>query len=132
MVKILFFLALLPLATAYGKQHARIQTGLASWYEIKCNYGTHTASGETLNDEAMTAAHKTLPLGSIVRVVNLSNNRSVLVRINDRGPYTKGRIIDLNRVAAREIGFESRGITKVRVEVVKIGNNYRYFPKHKR
>ena len=95
-----------------------ILEGTASWYEIKCNGGTHTASGETLNNWAMTAAHKTLPMGSRVRVTNLRNGKSVVVRINDRGPYVRGRIIDVTKGAAHKLGFIKSGIVPVRVEVL--------------
>ena len=93
------------------------EIGIASHYSTKT--GTKTASGEKLNDNAFTAAHKTLPLGTLVKVTNLKNNKSVVVRINDRGPYPKGRIIDVSRVAATALGFYEQGLTKVKVEVVK-------------
>jgi rare lipoprotein A len=93
------------------------EIGIASHYSTKT--GTKTASGEKLNDNAFTAAHKTLPLGTLVKVTNLKNNKSVVVRINDRGPYPKGRIIDVSRVAANALGFYEQGLTKVKVEVVK-------------
>ena len=93
------------------------EIGIASHYSTET--GTKTASGEKLNDNAFTAAHKTLPLGTLVKVTNLKNNKSVVVRINDRGPYPKGRIIDVSRVAANALGFYEQGLTKVKVEVVK-------------
>lgn len=93
--------------------------GKASWYQIKCNGGTHTASGIPLRDNAMTAAHKTLPMGTKVRVTNTANNKSVIVKITDRGPYSKGRIIDVTKGAAEKLGFISRGITRCKVEVLK-------------
>ena len=92
--------------------------GKASWYSIKCNGGTQTASGERLSDWAMTAAHKTLPMGSKVRVTNLDNGKSVVVRINDRGPYIKGRIIDVTKGVAQKLGFIKKGIVAVQVEVI--------------
>ncbi|MBB5352572.1 rare lipoprotein A [Haloferula luteola] len=95
-----------------------VQQGKASWYGIRCNGGTHTASGERLNNEASTAAHKTLPLGTKVRVTNLSNGKSEIVRITDRGPYTRGRIIDVTEGVAKRLGFYSRGIVSVKVEVL--------------
>jgi rare lipoprotein A len=85
---------------------------------VKCNGGTRTASGEALRDSDLTAAHKTLPMGSKVRVTNKVNGRSVIVRITDRGPYIKGRIIDVTKAAAQELGFLSAGITPVTVEVL--------------
>jgi rare lipoprotein A len=95
-----------------------VQEGKASWYSVKCNGGTRTASGEALRDSDLTAAHKTLPMGSKVRVTNKVNGRSVIVRITDRGPYIKGRIIDVTKAAAQELGFLSAGITPVTVEVL--------------
>ncbi len=96
-----------------------VQHGKASWYGIRCNGGTHTASGERLHDTAATAAHKTLPMGTKVRVTNLANGKSEIVRINDRGPYTKGRVIDVTEGVAQRLGFRSRGIVSVKVEVLK-------------
>ncbi len=87
------------------------QCGRASWYKLT---GT-TASGERADPGGMTAAHRTLPFGTLVDVTNMSNGRTVTVRINDRGPYSKGRVIDVTRKAARELGFIRKGITKVRV-----------------
>jgi len=92
-----------------------IETGLASWYGPKF-HGRRTASGEVFNQEKFTAAHRTLPWGSRVRVTNLDNGKSVDVRINDRGPFGKGRIIDLSRAAARALDIVIRGITTVRIE----------------
>lgn len=110
--------AMLCIPTAHAKTKGVHHTGHASWYEIKCNGGTHTASGETLNDWAMTAAHKTLPMGTKVRVTNKDNGRSVVVRINDRGPYIKGRIIDVTKGVAHKLGFIKKGVVKVKVEVL--------------
>ena len=86
------------------------QCGGASWYSLP---GQTTASGERMNPKAMTAAHKTLPLGSMVRVVDQRSGRSIQVRINDRGPYIKGRIIDLSPAAASQLGFVPAGTTSV-------------------
>jgi rare lipoprotein A len=91
------------------------QTGLASWYGPKF-HGKVTASGEVFNQDQFTAAHPTLPWGSRVKVINLDNGKSVDVRINDRGPFKRGRIIDLSRAAARALGMVGRGITTVRIE----------------
>ena len=88
---------------------------MASWYGPKF-HGKLTASGEVFNQEKFTAAHQTLPWGSRVKVTNLANGKSVDVRINDRGPFGKGRIIDLSRAAARALGMVGQGITTVRVE----------------
>jgi rare lipoprotein A len=95
-----------------------IQHGAASWYCIACNGGTQTASGERLKDEAMTAAHKTLPMGTRVRVLNKQNGKSVIVRITDRGPYIKGRIIDVTKGVAAKLGFIERGVVPVSIEIL--------------
>jgi rare lipoprotein A len=89
-------------------------TGVASYY----HEGTRTASGERFNPSAMTAAHRTAPLGSQMRVTNLNNGRSIVVRINDRGPFVRGRIIDVSAHAADSLGFRSAGVARVKVERV--------------
>ncbi|MDH3882762.1 MAG: septal ring lytic transglycosylase RlpA family protein [Desulfobacterales bacterium] len=94
------------------------QHGIASWYG-RDFHGKKTSNGETYNMYAMTAAHKTLPLGTYVEVHNRENSRSVVVRINDRGPFVRGRIIDLSYTAARDIGIVGPGTA--RVEVVALG-----------
>jgi rare lipoprotein A len=94
------------------------QNGIASWYG-RDFHGKKTSNGEIYNMYAMTAAHKTLPLGTHVRVNNLENNRSAVVRINDRGPFVRGRIIDLSYAAAADIGIVDSGTA--RVEVVALG-----------
>ena len=86
------------------------QCGKASWYALD---GNRTASGERMNSRRMTAAHRTLRFGTKVRVRNRRNGRSVVVRINDRGPFVRGRIIDVSRAAARKLGFLGRGSTSV-------------------
>ncbi len=96
-------------------QPTMMETGLASWYGPKF-HGKRTASGEVFNQEKFTAAHRTLPWGSRVKVTNLANGKSVDVRINDRGPFGKGRIIDVSRSAARALDMVGRGITTVRIE----------------
>lgn len=93
-------------------------SGLASWYGGKF-HGRKTANGERFNQNALTAAHKTLPFGTRVRVTNVNNGRSVVVRINDRGPYVRGRVIDLSRAAASRIGVS--GVSRVRLTVVGRG-----------
>jgi rare lipoprotein A len=95
-----------------------VQHGEASWYSIKTNGGTHTASGRRLCNQAPTAAHKTLPMGTKVRVINQINGKSEIVTITDRGPYTRGRIIDLTIGSAERLGFAKRGIAPVKVEVL--------------
>jgi rare lipoprotein A len=91
-----------------------VETGKASWYGEDF-HGRPTSSGETYDMYKKTAAHKTLPLGTYVKVVNLENNKSAVVRINDRGPFVKGRIIDLSYGAAREIGMADAGLADVKV-----------------
>ena len=93
------------------------QTGLASYYSHS-HQGRRTASGEVFDVDAMTAAHRSLPFGTRVRVTNLSNGRQAVVRINDRGPFRKDRIIDVSRAAAKALGMLGRGVTRVRLEVV--------------
>jgi rare lipoprotein A len=95
-----------------------VETGLASWYGPPY-HNRPAANGEVYDMNAPTAAHRTLPLGSIVRVTNLSTGQRTLVRINDRGPFVEGRIIDLSLAAASEIGVRRAGIAKVRVEVMR-------------
>lgn len=93
--------------------------GIASHYSVRSNGGRHTASGEKLCDHSMTAAHRRLPFGTRVRVTRPRTGKSVVVRINNRGPYVKGRIIDLSQAAAKALGMHKDGIAKVKVEVVK-------------
>ena len=101
--------------------------GLASWYSVKTNFGTKTASGRPFQNHAHTAAHKKLPMGSKVRVTVLRTGKSEVLTITDRGPYIKGRIIDVSIGSAKRLGFYSGGITKVKVEVLSRGNwKYRH------
>lgn len=95
------------------------QTGKASYYAKKFN-GRRTASGEKFRSSKRTAAHRTLPFGTKVKVTNLKNGRSVKVKINDRGPFVAGRIIDLSRKAARKIGILDEGVGSVRIEYRKV------------
>ena len=92
-------------------------SGTAAWYGKKFN-GRKTASGSRFNAAAMTAAHPSLPFGSRVKVTNTKNNRSVVVLINDRGPTTPGRILDVSHAAANKLGFTRQGTAEVRLEVV--------------
>ena len=91
------------------------QVGTASWYG-QAHEGKETASGETFDPNALTAAHPTLPLGTQAVVTNLKTGKSVTVRITDRGPYVKGRKIDLSRAAAQQIGMSKTGVAKVKIE----------------
>jgi len=134
---VIHFLAVLTLITSLGATHApdstkahkavpmvqflRIrfyQIGRASWYG-RFFHGKKTASGEPFNMFEMTAAHPALPLGTLVLVTNLHNHRSVVVRINDRGPVPKSRIIDLSYGAAQELGLRVQGIERVRLDVLE-------------
>jgi rare lipoprotein A len=92
--------------------------GFASWYG-RHHHGRFTANGEVFDSHAISAAHPTLPLPSYVRVTNLSNGRSVVVRVNDRGPFRAGRIIDLSHRAAELLGFRSAGLARVRVQYLE-------------
>lgn len=92
--------------------------GIASWYG-KDFHGRRMADGGTYDMYAMVAAHKTLPLGTRVKVVNLSNRKSVVVTIRDRGPYIEGRIIDLSNRAAKLLGMREKGVTKVRLQIIR-------------
>jgi len=96
-----------------------------SWYGDDFD-GQPTANGETYDMYADTAAHPTLPLGSIVRVVNMRNHRSQVVRINDRGPYVEGRELDVSYEVARKLGFDQHGLAKVRLELLKVPSRPEY------
>jgi len=93
------------------------ETGVASWYGDDF-HGQRTANGEVFNKNELTAAHKTLPLPTLARVTNLDNGRSIVVRINDRGPFSGSRLIDVSQRAAQLLGFEGQGTAKVRVQVL--------------
>src|SRR5512146_2320820 len=108
-----------PKAPASKKPTKPYQVGEASWYG-KQFHGKETASGESYDMFRFTAAHPTLPLGSWVRVTNLRNHKSVIVRINDRGPVVPGRIMDLSYGAAQVLGMRGRGVTKVRLDIVQL------------
>tara|TARA_R110001592_G_scaffold222682_1_gene477894 strand:+ start:473 stop:826 length:354 start_codon:yes stop_codon:yes gene_type:complete len=94
------------------------ESGEASYYAMKYQ-GRKTASGELFDQKAMTAAHKRLPFGSKVKVTNIANGKSVVVRVNDRGPFVRGRIIDLSKSAFQRIGNTRSGVIKVEIEVLR-------------
>lgn len=94
------------------------ESGKASYYAMKFQF-RKTANGERFSQMAKTAAHRRLPFGSKVKVTNVKNNKSVIVRINDRGPFVKGRIIDLSRTAFKKIGNLNSGVLNVKIEVIK-------------
>jgi rare lipoprotein A len=104
----------LALSVSHAKQEQRSETGIASVYSTES--GTGTASGQRLNPQALTAAHRTLPFGTQVRVTNHNNGKTVTVTINDRGPFVRGRVIDLTPAGAQVLGFS--GLTRVTLEVV--------------
>jgi len=105
-----------PVAPANGLL-ASASVGQASWYGPGF-YGNRTANGEVFRPGTMTAAHRSLPFGTMVRVTNLTNGRSAVVRINDRGPFHGGRIIDLAQGAAQQLGVTSSGVAQVKLEVL--------------
>ncbi len=93
------------------------EIGFASYYDSKFK-GLKTSNGESFNLNALTAAHKTLPFNTLVKVTNLKTRRSIIVRINDRGPFVRGRIIDLTPKAAKKLGIYKKGVAKVKIEVI--------------
>jgi rare lipoprotein A len=105
--------------TTEGPKPLAVWECTTSWYGEDFD-GKQTANGETYDMNADTAAHPTLPLGSIVRVVNTRNHRSQVVRINDRGPYVEGRELDVSYEVARKLGFDQHGLAKVRLELLKV------------
>ncbi len=113
-------LTLLAFFAVVGSQ-AQVQTGKASFYADKFE-GRTTASGEKYKHNKLTAAHKTLPFGTRVRVTNLANQKQVEVTVNDRGPYVDGRIVDLSRSAAEQLGYINQGIADVSLEVINPGD----------
>lgn len=107
--------ATVPAPAGYTEQ------GIASWYGAKF-HGRLTANGERYDMYAMTAAHASLPFGMVVEVTNLENDRTVRVRINDRGPFKDGRVIDLSYAAARKLGMVRQGLARVRIRAVRPGS----------
>ena len=97
---------------------AKPMVGIASYYGAKFN-GRLTASGEIYDENEMTAAHRSLPFGTQLKVTHLKNGRSVIVRVNDRGPYARGRIIDVSKAAAKEIGLVRKGVARVKLLVLE-------------
>ncbi len=118
-MKNLFLIFLFAWAT--HTTQAQTQTGKASFYADAFE-GHATASGEKYHANKFTAAHKTLPFGTVVRVTNLANNEAIEVAVNDRGPFVEGRIIDLSKSAAQKLGYFNQGVAEVKIEVVDAGN----------
>ena len=123
-IKIIFLINILMLTACSSIQPNKnknwlgyIQTGIASYYADK-HQNQKTASGEVYQHKLKTAAHRSLPFGTNVKVVNIENNKSIVVKINDRGPFRKGRIIDLSKSAFMEISDTNQGLLKVQIEVV--------------
>jgi rare lipoprotein A len=113
------------LAGTHYKRHAgphradAVEVGIASWYGYgPWHPGRRTANGERFDPQAMTCAHRTLPLGSVVKVTDIATGKDVVLEVTDRGPYGAGRIVDLSEGAARELGIRKQGVTVVRLEVV--------------
>lgn len=116
---LVIFLTGFSFSSATAQETDSIQTtGMASYYHDKFE-GRPTASGQPYRKDSLTAAHPTLPFNTLVRVTNLSNKKSVVVKVNDRGPFVKSRIIDVSKAAAIALGFLDQGLTKVRIEVVE-------------
>lgn len=109
-----FGLVVASAITASAPAYAANECGSASWYAIR----NTTASGEMMDPGAMTAAHRTLPFGTIVKVINQNNGRELTLRINDRGPFIRGRIIDVSREAANQLGFRNAGHAPICLQIV--------------
>jgi rare lipoprotein A len=106
-----------PAAADAGVVHVADQVGIASWYGEQ-NQGRLTASGERFDQRKLTAAHRTLPLDTKVKVTNLENGKSIEVKVNDRGPYIPGRVLDLSTQAAKLLGMQKEGLALVRIEIL--------------
>ena len=118
MIRILIFACFFIQNTAIAQvQKSKLDTGIASFYADKF-HGRKTASGEVFHQDSLTAAHKYLPFGTLVKVTNLRNNQSVIVKVNDRGMKGTNRVIDLSKAAARELNMLGPGLVKVKVEVL--------------
>lgn len=114
MRKLLFFTGILFLISMPVKANESPYTITASWYK----YGKVTANGEKFNANVCTAAHKYLPFGTILRVYNPKTNKSIIVRINDRGPYIKGRQLDVSLSCAKKLGMVKTGVTELKIQVI--------------
>ncbi len=123
-----------PKTTKESSRNQHTQVGKASWYGPGF-HGKRTASGEVFDQNKLTAGSRTLPLGTIVEVTNLKNHRKVEVRINDRGPYAKGRTLDLSRAAAAKLGMLRTGVAPVKIKLKSIKSKrisrHRYQRRHK-
>jgi len=115
--KLLLTIFLLLIATPIYAKGKKVQIGKGSWYGKKFQ-GKLTANGEHYNMYDFTAAHRTFPFNSMVKVTNIKNGRSVIVRVNDRGPYHGGRIIDLSYLAAKKLGYLKKGVAKLKIQLL--------------
>lgn len=114
-----YFLMIVPIAFSVGTTVQAAETsGMCSYYSRRHN-GHITAGGEKFDSNALTAAHRTYPMGTKLKLTNPENNKSVVVRVNDRGPFVKGREVSVTRRAARELGIIKQGIAKVNIEQVQ-------------
>lgn len=133
MIRILPIILLIALFLSWkssGQELGYEKTGIASFY-ANSFYGKKTANGERLKKSALTAAHKRFPFNTLVEVTNLTNKRSVIVRINDRGPYRKGRVIDLSDAAAKKLNLKKTGLVRVKIKVVGFENELMLIPYQK-
>jgi len=117
MLYVIISITLVGLIVLYQIAGPYYEVGIASWYGPGF-HGNYTANGEVYDMYGISAAHKTLPFGTIVRVVEIETGRSIVVRINDRGPFIEGRIIDLSKGAAEKLGIVEKGITKVGLRIL--------------
>lgn len=106
-------------SSAFAAKPGQVENGIASYYHDSL-HGNKTASGQIYDKNKISAAHKSLPIGTRVRVTDVRTGKSIEARVNDRGPFVKGRIIDLSRQAAKELGLLKKGVTKVKVEVLSV------------
>jgi len=130
MPSIVLFLALFLSFSVISQDLGYEKVGIASFY-ANSFYGKKTASGEKLKKTKLTAAHKKFPFNALVEVTNLTNRRSVIVRINDRGPYKKGRVIDLSEAAAQKLNLKKIGLVKVKIKLVGFENELMLIPYQK-
>jgi rare lipoprotein A len=117
MLLVLMSALLFTLSKAHAKASGIYQTGMTSWYG-RAHHGKKTASGERFNMYGLTAAHRTLPLGTMVRVTNVANGKSVIAKVNDRGPFHGNRVLDLSQGAAKALDMMKSGTAKVQIEIL--------------
>ena len=118
-MRLLFLIGILiPIGACFAEANSTATTGVCSYY-ARSHDGHITAGHQKFDSNAMTAAHRTYPMGTKLKLTNLANNKSVVVTVNDRGPFVKGREISVTRRAAQELGFVKQGLAKVRIEQVQ-------------